>query len=83
MWSLRKWVTNLHAPFVTDFTGFDQPWRLLAGHVPDLQVRQLATGTGYLALGHTPARPDQSHPAAGRSSAAHPVTFLPTKGTAA
>jgi len=61
LWSLRKWVADLHAPFVTDFTDFDQPWRLLAEHVPDLQVRQLATGTGYLALGHTPAaRPDHS-----------------------
>ena len=83
LWSLRNWVTDLHAPFVTDFTGFDQPWRLLADHVPDLQVRQLATGTGYLALGHTPARLDQSHPTAGRTPAARPVTFLPTKGTAA
>lgn len=68
LWSLRKWVTNLHAPFITDFTGFDQPWRLLAEHVPDLQIRQLASGTGYLALGHTAASP-------------HP--FHPTKGTAA
>jgi ubiquinone/menaquinone biosynthesis C-methylase UbiE len=59
LWSLRKWVTNLHAPFITDFTGFDQPWRLLAEHVPDLQIQQLASGTGYLALGHTPSRRHQ------------------------
>jgi ubiquinone/menaquinone biosynthesis C-methylase UbiE len=54
LWSLRKWVADLHAPFITDFTGFDQPWRLLVDYVPDLQVRQLGGGTGYLALGHTP-----------------------------
>ena len=25
-WPLRAWVADLHAPFVTDFTGFDRPW---------------------------------------------------------
>jgi len=59
LWSLRQWVADLHTPFITDFTGFDQPWRLLAEHVPDLRIRQLATGTGYLATGHTPAAPHQ------------------------
>jgi hypothetical protein len=33
-WPLRAWVAGLHAPFVTDFTGFDRPWRLLADLVP-------------------------------------------------
>jgi ubiquinone/menaquinone biosynthesis C-methylase UbiE len=56
MWPLRAWVTELHAPFITDFTGFDRPWRHLAGYVPDLQVRELAFGAGYLALGHTRGR---------------------------
>ena len=37
--ALRAWVADLHAPFINDFTGFDQPWRLLAEFVPDLQVR--------------------------------------------
>jgi len=55
MWPLRPWVTRLHRPFITDFTGFDQPWHLLAKHVPDLQVRELAFTSGYLAVGHTPA----------------------------
>jgi len=59
LWSLRQWVADLHTPFITDFTGFDQPWRRLAEHVSDLRVRQLATGTGYLATGHTPAAPHQ------------------------
>jgi len=50
---LRAWVADLHAPFISDFTGFDQPWRLLAGFVPDLQVTELGAGGGYLAVGHT------------------------------
>jgi len=54
MWPLRPWITRLHRPFITDFTSFDRPWRLLATHVPDLQVRQLAFTAGYLAVGHTP-----------------------------
>ena len=55
-WPLRAWVANLHAPFVTDFTGFDRPWRLLAEVVPDLRIRELACGAGYIAIGHTPRR---------------------------
>jgi len=35
-----------------DFTGFDQPWRLLAGYVPDLQVTELGAGAGNLATDH-------------------------------
>jgi len=53
MWPLQAWVTQLHAPFINDFTGFDQPWRQLARHVPDLHIRELAFGAGYLALGHS------------------------------
>jgi ubiquinone/menaquinone biosynthesis C-methylase UbiE len=56
MWPLRAWVAELHAPFITDFTGFDRPWQQLAEHVPDLQVRELAFGAGYIALGHAPGR---------------------------
>jgi len=54
LWPLRPWVTDLHAPFITDFTGFDRPWRQLAEHIPDLQIRQLGAGTGYLVYGRTP-----------------------------
>ena len=50
--ALRAWVADLHRPFVSDFTGFDQPWRLLAGFVPDLKVTELGAGGGYLAVGH-------------------------------
>ena len=56
MWPLRAWVAELHAPFITDFTGFDRPWRLLAGYVPDLRVQELAFGAGYLAVGHARGR---------------------------
>ena len=59
-WPLRAWVADLHAPFVTDFIGFDRPWRLLAEVAPDLRVRELAFGAGYLAIGHTPAT-DTAH----------------------
>jgi hypothetical protein len=38
--------------FIREFTGFDQPWRLLAGSVPDLQVTELGAGAGYRAVGH-------------------------------
>ena len=27
MWPLQAWVTHLHAPYIDDFTGFDEPWR--------------------------------------------------------
>jgi demethylmenaquinone methyltransferase/2-methoxy-6-polyprenyl-1,4-benzoquinol methylase len=57
LWPLRPWVANLHAPFITDFAGFDRPWRELAVHVPELRIHQLGAGTGYLAHGHTPAGP--------------------------
>jgi len=50
--ALRAWVADLHAPFIHDFTGFDQPWRLLAEFVPDLKVTELGSGAGYLAIGH-------------------------------
>jgi ubiquinone/menaquinone biosynthesis C-methylase UbiE len=62
LWPLRAWVAELHAPFVTDFAGFDQPWKLLAEYVPDLRVQHLGFGTGYLAYGHTPSYPTSSHP---------------------
>ena len=51
LWPLRAWVTNLHTPFVRDFSGFDQ-WRLLTEFIDDLRIHQLAAGTGYLILGH-------------------------------
>lgn len=52
LWPLGLWVGALHAPFVRDFSGFDMPWQRLTPFVPDLSVREIAAGTGYLATGH-------------------------------
>ena len=56
LWSLRACLADLHVPFVTDFSDFDRPWRLLAELAPDLRVHELAFGAGYLALGRAPDR---------------------------
>jgi ubiquinone/menaquinone biosynthesis C-methylase UbiE len=56
MWPLRMWVSDLHAPFIDNFEGFEAPWRVLARFVPDLRVHELAYGAGYVAVGHTPVR---------------------------
>ena len=69
--ALRAWVADLHAPFISDFTGFDQPWRLLAGFVPDLQVTELGAGGGYLAVGHARGRSTPSGGDAGGSGGDH------------
>ena len=55
LWPLRTWVASLHAPYISDFTGFDRPWELLGEFIPDLNVQQVAGGTGYLAHGHASA----------------------------
>jgi SAM-dependent methyltransferase len=47
-------VLGLHAPYVADFTGFDEPWALLADRVPDLRVQEVAFGGGFLACGRMP-----------------------------
>jgi SAM-dependent methyltransferase len=52
LWPLRAVVTAWQRPVVTDFAGFDRPWRLLAEHVSPLQVSEIGFGAGYLA--HTP-----------------------------
>ena len=62
LWPLRPWVTHLHAPFITNFTGFGEPRRLLAELVPDLTVRELAFGAGYIATGHVPATENPDNP---------------------
>jgi demethylmenaquinone methyltransferase/2-methoxy-6-polyprenyl-1,4-benzoquinol methylase len=42
-----------HRPYVGSFGGFDEPWRVLRQFVPQLQVTEMAFGTGYAAVGHT------------------------------
>lgn len=51
LWPLGCAVSAWCRPWVADFTGFEQPWRLLGEHVNALEVTQLGFGTGYLADG--------------------------------
>jgi len=54
MVALNSMVSVLHAPYVRDFTGFDRPWRHLAQMVEDVQVREMAFGSGYIVTGRAP-----------------------------
>jgi len=45
----------VHEPYVRDFHGFARPWRPLEDFVDDLQVSEVAFGTGYLAVGRAKA----------------------------
>ncbi len=56
MVALNSLVSTFHAPYVRDFNGFDRPWRHLEQLVEDVQVRELAFGSGYIMTGHTPTR---------------------------
>ena len=56
LWALRAWVGDLHAPFIRDFTGFDRSWRLLSNTSTTSRVHELASGAGYLAVGHARSR---------------------------
>ena len=55
MLGLNSMVSLLHAPYVRSFSGFDRPWRHLEQMVEDVQVREMAFGSGYIMTGHTPA----------------------------
>lgn len=50
---LRGWVHAAYRPHVSDFTGFDQPWALLAELVPDLRISHAVFG--WVAYGRKPA----------------------------
>ena len=63
MVALNSMTGMLHAPYVRDFSGFDRPWRHLERLVEDVQVQELAFGSGYVMTGRT--RP---HPAVNRPS---------------
>lgn len=52
---LNAYVAALHRPFIRNFEGFEHPWSLLAGHLPDLRISQMAFGTGYVASARVPA----------------------------
>jgi len=55
MVALNSMVRMLHAPYVRSFSGFDRPWRHLEQFVEDVQVREMAFGSGYVMTGRTPA----------------------------
>jgi trans-aconitate methyltransferase len=50
-------ISALHAPYVRNFSGFDRPWGLLEQLVEDVQVREMAFGSGYIMTGRRPAKP--------------------------
>ena len=54
MVALNSMTSMLHAPYVRDFSGFDRPWRHLERLVEDVQVQELAFGSGYVMTGRTP-----------------------------
>jgi len=41
--------------YVTTFEGFDRPWSHLGRLIPDLKVRDVLFGAGYIATGTRPA----------------------------
>jgi hypothetical protein len=43
----------LHAPYVRSFDGFDRPWRQLEPLIEDVQLREVAFGSGYVLTGRT------------------------------
>jgi SAM-dependent methyltransferase len=51
MVALNVQVRALHAPYVADFEGFDRPWSHLTRLMSDVQLRDMALGTGYVATG--------------------------------
>jgi ubiquinone/menaquinone biosynthesis C-methylase UbiE len=53
MVALNSMVSALHAPYVQSFSGFDRPWQHLEQMVEDVQVREMAFGSGYVMTGHT------------------------------
>jgi trans-aconitate methyltransferase len=54
MVALNSMTSMLHAPYVRDFSGFDLPWRHLERLVQDVQVQEIAFGSGYVMTGRTP-----------------------------
>ena len=50
-------VRMLHAPYVRSFGGFDRPWGHLEQLIEDIQVREIALGSGYIVTGQAPRQP--------------------------
>ncbi len=53
-------VSMLHAPYVRSFAGFGRPWSHLEPLIEDVQIREMALGSGYIMTGQVPARPGPS-----------------------
>ena len=49
-------VTMLHAPYVRSFKGFQRPWQHIEQLLEDVQVPELALGSGYILTGQAPPR---------------------------
>ena len=47
-------VRTLHAPYVRSFGGFGRPWNHLEQLIEDVDVRELAFGSGYIVTGQAP-----------------------------
>src|SRR5580658_3652151 len=43
----------LHSPYVRSFEGFDRPWQHLEPLIEDVQLREVAFGTGYVLTGRS------------------------------
>jgi demethylmenaquinone methyltransferase/2-methoxy-6-polyprenyl-1,4-benzoquinol methylase len=43
----------LHAPYVRSFEGFDRPWNLLEPLIDDVQLHEVAFGSGYVLTGRS------------------------------
>ena len=59
MMAVNMQARVLHAPYVRSFEGFDRPWNHLEQLIDDVQVRELAFGSGYVLTGRRgrPRRP--------------------------
>jgi hypothetical protein len=53
-------VSMMHAPYVQSFAGFGRPWSHLEPLVEDVQVREMALGSGYIMTGRVPTCPRAS-----------------------
>ena len=54
MMAMNLQVRTLHAPYVRSFTGFGRPWNHLEELIEDIDVREVALGSGYIVTGQAP-----------------------------
>ena len=51
MVALNMQVRMLHAPYVRSFDGFGRPWDQLEQLIEDVEVREMAFGSGFIVTG--------------------------------